>query len=1062
MKKSIVRITVFLLVLSQLLIATPIVKAADSTPVVEWQGWWVGNSKVTVAYLGETVVAKVRLNNQLPGEYRIRVNRDVRPLPDIEIVKLEFSYDGSNQVYELTFTPSVTTGGITNGYHIDVYMKEWGFFSKEIYTHPHFYPPRLRVFSTNPGWTYYHSYSEIEAGLRSLESSGIAKVSSIGVTGEGRDIWAVKISDNPSIDDQNEPDILFTGVHHAREWISGEVAYYLAVNLVNQYQSSSDIKTLVDNSEIWIVPIVNPDGFEYSQAGVWDSTIADPPKQTLGNWSRFWRKNRRDNGDNTIGVDLNRNYAHSEWGKRTWAWLPLPTTTSSSAPSSDVYFGPSASSEPETTAIQNLINGGTKNFEAVLSYHSYSQLILYPWSYTDEDEAPRVGMLKALANEMSNQICRVHGKSYTAQQSSALYKTTGDLTDWVYETKGIPAFTIELRPTAGFLGADWGDIIGLNAKFALPEDEILPTCEENWPAALYLIKWVVGTQGGFMDFENGTDGVPIKSTIPGMSFTTTQGYDWIYGDKRTGNYNVYPYGDQNYECNGNFFAWLGPNQGSGRIDFTGATAKTVSMLTSCDSGIYLDAYDSNGSCVASDYATGNLNTRTMSEISVSAPSISYVIVHDAGNYWLVDDMRVRDLLRETNAFQPFGAQTILQILDLINTNQTSEFNFFNDTLQTLKIILSWPGSKLGVQVCRPDGTIFFEGESDSPPISIPIPLAEVGTWTIRVTGMEIPYENYPFAIDVAGTLSMAPVPPTAEAGPDQTVERTSEAGAEVTLDGSGSYDPDGDPLTYNWTWASGSASGVSPTVVMPMETTVVTLEVSDGALTDTDTVSITVQDTTPPIVTVEFPTANLAVQDGITLKASAWDLSGVDAVYFYIREPDGPAGEVISPEFENLPAVLNSSTGKWEYDFDTLELPDGNYIVLAKGVDTYANEGWSACVPFSIRNWAVITLLPSTPNSKAGRTMPIKFALRVSASVDPAQPFVWNDELTIKIYVTSNPGVILQTSTFGSGSTDYRIGNNTLYITNFKTSKVPMHYTVEIWRTSKNFMVGSFTFKTVK
>ena len=197
------------------------------------------------------------------------------------------------------------------------------------------------------------------------------------------------------------------------------------------------------------------------------------------------------------------------------------------------------------------------------------------------------------------------------------------------------------------------------------------------------------------------------------------------------------------------------------------------------------------------------------------------------------------------------------------------------------------------------------------------------------------------------------------------------------------------------------------------------------------------------------------------LKATASDLSGVDKVYFSIREPNSGNGVPIGKE--NLAGTFNGTTGKWELNFNTTQLPDGYYVVLAKAVDTYGNEGWSEVVPFSIRNWAIITMLPSTPNSKAGRTMPVKFSLRIAKSVDPAMPFVYNDELEIRIYDKAKPSVILQRSVFGSGSTNYRIDTVVkMYMTNFKTGTKPATYVVEIWRPAKNFMVGSFTFATTK
>jgi len=290
----------------------------------------------------------------------------------------------------------------------------------------------------------YHTYATLNADLVALEASGIAKVYNIGSSIEGREILAVRISDNPGVD-EGEPAVFLPGCHHAREWISVEVPYYIAKYLVDNYGIDPEVTALVDNGEIWVVPMVNPDGHQYSV-----------------DTNRLWRKNRRNNGT-SYGVDLNRNYAKG-WGG----------AGSSSVPSSDTYRGTAPFSEPESQAVRDFFLNPNYNFKAVITYHSYSQLILWPWGYTGL-EAPDSYKLRFIGEQMESLIEAVHGQDYTAQKSSELYLASGTTDDWTYDVSGIPSYTIELRPLSGIPG------------FTLPPAEILPTVEENIPAALYLI-----------------------------------------------------------------------------------------------------------------------------------------------------------------------------------------------------------------------------------------------------------------------------------------------------------------------------------------------------------------------------------------------------------------------------------------------------------------------------------------------------------------------------------------------------------------------------------------------
>lgn len=296
----------------------------------------------------------------------------------------------------------------------------------------------------------YHSYNELEADLKALQAKypQLARVYTIGRSLEGRNINALKISDNVSADEE-EAEVLFLGCHHAREWISVEVPYLLGKYLVENYASDAEVRKLVNQSEVWIVPLVNPDGLEYSIY-----------------FYRYWRKNRRFNADGSYGVDLNRNYGYL-WG--------FDNVGSSPEPGSAVYRGTAPFSEPETRAIRDFFMG--KNFRALVSYHSYSQIILYPWGYTtvpsDQDS-----LLRQLAAEMAEAMKPVNGRVYSYGQAGAsLYLTNGDATDWAFGVAGIPAYTIELPP-----------IDQLGGGFFNAEADIHSIFQENLQAALHLLR----------------------------------------------------------------------------------------------------------------------------------------------------------------------------------------------------------------------------------------------------------------------------------------------------------------------------------------------------------------------------------------------------------------------------------------------------------------------------------------------------------------------------------------------------------------------------------------------
>lgn len=292
----------------------------------------------------------------------------------------------------------------------------------------------------------FHNYDETKKVLNDLVSQypNLAQIEVVGKSIEGRDILGIVISQNPA-QAFNKPGIVFTGAHHAREHLSTEIPLLLAQTLLEQYSIDPQITQLVNNRQIFILPMINPDGAEYDIS--------------TGSY-KMWRKNRRANRDGTYGVDLNRNYGYA-WG----------TGGSSTTPRSDIFMGLEPFSEPESQAVRSFIEKH-QNISILLSYHTFSKLILFPWGWSYDTISSKRD--EAVFKKMASDMAVWNG--YKPQQSSALYIASGDTCDWAYAEHHIFSFTFELDPESLFEGG-----------FYPGQDIIQPVFQKNLKPALYLI-----------------------------------------------------------------------------------------------------------------------------------------------------------------------------------------------------------------------------------------------------------------------------------------------------------------------------------------------------------------------------------------------------------------------------------------------------------------------------------------------------------------------------------------------------------------------------------------------
>ncbi|MEO0150235.1 MAG: M14 family zinc carboxypeptidase [candidate division WOR-3 bacterium] len=335
-------------------------------------------------------------------------------------------------------------GFSARGEWTDIHVKDLGElkFLKEAGFRYEVIIPDVDSYISTVAWAY-HNTNDVYNLLVNYKNSypSITKLDTLGFSWEGRPIVAIRITDNPNTN-EGEPGVLVMGTHHAREWPALEIPLFFIDTLLRGYGSDPFITNAINNLDIWIIPLVNPDGHNYSR------TVYS-----------MWRKNRRYFPSfGTYGVDLNRNYGGSADGNPGGEWC-TPTPGTSNYPNSDTYCGPEIFSEPEIKAVLNLLD--SVDIVASISYHTYTGAVLYPWGYTT-NPTPDNTYLSNIASDMASQMVTENNNPYVAIQAPQIgYTATADSDDWIYGyslfVKGYPtlAFTVEacesFQPSASLL-----------------------------------------------------------------------------------------------------------------------------------------------------------------------------------------------------------------------------------------------------------------------------------------------------------------------------------------------------------------------------------------------------------------------------------------------------------------------------------------------------------------------------------------------------------------------------------------------------------------------------------
>jgi carboxypeptidase T len=352
-------------------------------------------------------------------------------------------------------------------------------------------------FSTNglpPGaMGGFYTFSEMNSEMNGLVTAfpTLVQKTSIGLSVEGRNIWCLKISDNVLADENNEPEVLYLGLQHAREAITGTSLIFFAQYLAQNYGTNEAVTDLVNNREIYIVPCTNPDGYVYNE-------VNDP------GGGGMQRKNRRNVGSDCCGgqkgVDLNRNYG-VDWSDCAGA----SSSCGSSNTSAETYWGASAFSEPETRAIRDLCYA--RNFVAAFDQHCSGPYYSLPFgrrSYHTMSASDQ-NFYKFIPALMGKYNGHRAGDSYATVQ----YEVAGGAKDWwlLGDIESFPGEANKKGKVYGMTGEAGG------GGFWAPSNQIIELCKNLCFQDMQLAY----AAGSYVDVQDVAD-IAVTSLNPSLGF----------------------------------------------------------------------------------------------------------------------------------------------------------------------------------------------------------------------------------------------------------------------------------------------------------------------------------------------------------------------------------------------------------------------------------------------------------------------------------------------------------------------------------------------------------------